>query len=55
MTCVTGHLTNIDFTGEYKNWSYPPPESLFNAPVVINVHDVCLRALQSDKSPVDFV
>jgi hypothetical protein len=40
MTCVTGHLTHVDFTSEYKNWSYPPPESLFQAPVVTNVHDV---------------
>ncbi|KAF4997853.1 hypothetical protein FDECE_11971, partial [Fusarium decemcellulare] len=33
MTCVTGHLTNVDFTREYKNWSHPPPEALFNAPI----------------------
>lgn len=40
MTCVTGHLTAVEFTNEYKNWSYPPPETLFNAPVVTNVYDV---------------
>lgn len=40
MTCVAGHLTNVDFTSEYKNWSYPPPESLFNAPIVTSIHDV---------------
>ncbi|KEY70272.1 hypothetical protein S7711_04380 [Stachybotrys chartarum IBT 7711] len=39
MTCVTGHLTNVEFTDQYKNWSYPPPESLFDAPVVTSVHD----------------
>jgi DNA topoisomerase-3 len=39
MTCVTGHLTNVEFTDEYKNWSYPPPESLFSAPVITKVHD----------------
>ncbi|KAG5919766.1 hypothetical protein E4U42_006424 [Claviceps africana] len=39
MTCVTGHLTNVEFTSEYKNWSYPPPESLFNAPIVTSIHD----------------
>lgn len=42
MTCVTGHLTNVEFTSEYKNWSYPPPETLFNAPIVTSVHDVCV-------------
>ncbi|UKZ77833.1 hypothetical protein TrVFT333_005559 [Trichoderma virens FT-333] len=39
MTCVTGHLTNAEFTSEYKNWSHPPPESLFTAPIVTSVHD----------------
>lgn len=43
MTCVTGHLTNLDFTPEFKNWSYPPPESLFSAPVVTNVYDVRMK------------
>lgn len=40
MTCVTGHLTGLEFTSEYKNWSHPPPESLFHAPVVTSIHDV---------------
>ncbi|KAJ4144735.1 hypothetical protein LMH87_003606 [Akanthomyces muscarius] len=39
MTCVSGHLTNLEFTAEHKNWSYPPPESLFNAPVISSVYD----------------
>ncbi|TID01500.1 DNA topoisomerase 3 [Colletotrichum higginsianum] len=34
MTAVVGHLTGLDFTPENKNWSHPPPESLFTAPVV---------------------
>jgi DNA topoisomerase-3 len=40
MTCVSGHLTQVDFGPEYKNWSSPPPEALFNAPIVTSVHDV---------------
>lgn len=40
MTAVTGHLTNVEFPSEYKNWSHPPPESLFAAPILTNVHDV---------------
>ena len=43
MTCVTGHLTNVEFPSEYKNWSFPPPETLFNAPITTAVHDVCTR------------
>ncbi|KAK2592903.1 DNA topoisomerase [Conoideocrella luteorostrata] len=39
MTCVTGHLTNVEFPDEYKNWSYPPPESLFNAPIVTSIQE----------------
>ncbi|GKT80915.1 DNA topoisomerase [Colletotrichum tofieldiae] len=34
MTAVLGHLTGLEFTDENKNWSHPPPESLFTAPVV---------------------
>lgn len=41
MTCVSGHLANLEFTAEHKNWSYPPPESLFNAPVISSVYEVC--------------
>lgn len=33
MTAVTGHLTSTDFTSGYKNWSYPPPVTLFGAPI----------------------
>ncbi|RKF65640.1 DNA topoisomerase 3 [Erysiphe neolycopersici] len=33
MTSVSGHLTEARFPDDYKNWEYPPPESLFEAPV----------------------
>ncbi|KAL8329336.1 hypothetical protein RB597_004866 [Gaeumannomyces tritici] len=33
MTCVLGHLTGMEFGPEFKDWRYPPPESLFTAPV----------------------
>ncbi|KOS18766.1 DNA topoisomerase 3 [Escovopsis weberi] len=39
MTCVTGHLTNVEFPPDFKNWSHPPPESLFDAPVIKNVSE----------------
>ena len=40
MTCVAGHVSEIDFTGEYKRWEYPPPETLFNAPVRTTIAEV---------------
>lgn len=40
MTSVLGHLTGMEFTEAYSNWKYPPPESLFNAPVNTKVADV---------------
>ncbi|SPO00529.1 related to DNA topoisomerase III [Cephalotrichum gorgonifer] len=39
MTCVAGHLTGMAFPEAYSNWNYPPPESLFNAPVLTQVAD----------------
>lgn len=33
MTSVSGHLTEAKFPDDYKSWEYPPPESLFEAPV----------------------
>jgi DNA topoisomerase-3 len=33
MTCVIGHLTNLDFPQDFKNWQFPPPDRLFTAPV----------------------
>ena len=40
MTCVSGHLTKLDFGPEFNNWSYPPPEKLFDGPVHITIDDV---------------
>ncbi|KAI0143549.1 DNA topoisomerase [Xylariaceae sp. FL1272] len=37
MTAVLGHLTAAEFPPDYKNWSYPPPDRLFDAPVNIVV------------------
>ncbi|KAI2612626.1 DNA topoisomerase [Hypoxylon fragiforme] len=39
MTSVLGHLTSAEFPADYKKWEYPPPESLFDAPVNIVVSD----------------
>ncbi len=33
MTCVTGHMTKLEFGPEFDDWRYPPPEQLFSAPV----------------------
>ena len=33
MTAVRGHLTEAVFPEDYKNWEYPPPDRLFDAPV----------------------
>jgi DNA topoisomerase-3 len=41
MTCVSGHLTGVQFGPGYKDWSYPPPESLFEAPILTTVDEVC--------------
>lgn len=40
MTSVRGHLTELHFPAEYKKWEHPPPDSLFNAPVMTVVSDV---------------
>lgn len=39
MTCVSGHLTSMDFGPEVKNWAHPP-EQLFDAPVHTSVDQV---------------
>lgn len=41
MTAVSGHLTGLAFGPEYKNWSWPPPETLFGAPVHTMIDEVC--------------
>lgn len=34
MTCVSGHLTRLEFGPEFNSdWRHPPPESLFTAPI----------------------
>lgn len=40
MTSVSGHLTELVFGAEYKDWRYPPPQSLFEAPVSVNIDNV---------------
>lgn len=45
MTAVTGHLTGTDFGSGYKNWSYPPPVTLFGAPITTFVSHVCSSIL----------
>ena len=40
MTSVSGHLTESQFGPEYKDWHYPPPERLFEAPIQTLVKDV---------------
>lgn len=40
MTAVLGHLTKTEFGPQYKNWQHPPPESLFNAPIMTSVDAV---------------
>ncbi|KXX73979.1 DNA topoisomerase 3 [Madurella mycetomatis] len=33
MTAVKGHLTAVEFPPDFKQWEYPPPDRLFDAPV----------------------
>lgn len=40
MTSVLGHLTGSDFTPEFKQWMYPPPDRLFSADIKTEVSDV---------------
>ena len=43
MTAVKGHLTAVEFPADFKQWEYPPPDRLFDAPVltvVPNVRDI---------------
>lgn len=45
MTSVSGHLTAAKFDDEFeRNWSYPPPDTLFEAPVRVKVEEVCDNA-----------
>lgn len=42
MTCVSGHLTKLDFGSEFNDWNYPPPEKLFDGPVHVTIDEVCI-------------
>ncbi|KAI7913337.1 DNA topoisomerase III [Pyricularia oryzae] len=33
MTCVTGHLTEVQFGPDFKDWNRPTPDHLFSAPL----------------------
>ncbi|KAK3900448.1 DNA topoisomerase [Staphylotrichum tortipilum] len=39
MTAVKGHLTAVEFPPDFKKWEYPPPDRLFDAPVLTVVPD----------------
>lgn len=40
MTSVAGHVTSSDFDPQYRNWSQPPPQELFDARIVKFVENV---------------
>lgn len=42
MTSVSGHLMEITLPPEFKNWQYPPPDRVFNAPIRSTVPEVGL-------------
>jgi len=44
MTSVLGHLTEVDFGPEFKDWRYPPPYKLFDGRVHVKVHNVSCPA-----------
>lgn len=44
MTSVLGHLTEVDFGPEFKDWKYPPPYKLFDGRVHVKVHNVSFPA-----------
>ena len=44
MTSVLGHLNELKFPDQYKQWHSPPPSSLFDAPVENVVDPVWLFA-----------
>ncbi|OBU00561.1 DNA topoisomerase [Pseudogymnoascus verrucosus] len=39
MTSVLGHLTEVDFGPEFKDWRYPPPRKLLDGRVHVKVHN----------------
>ena len=44
MTAVKGHLTAVEFPADFKKWEYPPPERLFDAPVLTTIPNVSVAA-----------
>lgn len=42
MTCVSGHITGIDFDRAYKSWRGCDPAMLFDAPIVKGASEVRL-------------
>ena len=45
VTSVRGHLSNIDFAGNFRSWGGCSPGQLFSAPLEVNVDD--------DKKPLE--
>lgn len=43
MTSVLGHLTESDFGPGFRDWKHPPPERLFDAPIIHGVAKVRLH------------
>ena len=50
MTSVIGHLNELRFPAEYKDWRSPPPSSLFDAPVEDVVYEVRFPSSVYDRS-----
>lgn len=46
MTSVLGHLTELEFDANMRDWHYPPPIRLFDAPVHIKIGDVRAEKLK---------
>lgn len=44
MTAVRGHLTAVEFPSDFKQWEYPPPDRLFDAPIRTVIPTVCVVA-----------
>ena len=55
MTCVVGHLTNLDFPSDYKNWQFPPPDRLFGAPVNTIIQPVSVKENKATMAGVSVV
>ncbi|KAK4186562.1 putative DNA topoisomerase 3 [Podospora australis] len=50
MTAVRGHMTGVEFPPAFKSWSYPPPESLFDAPVNTTILGDCKNIAKNIES-----